>query len=42
MTSIVTALCILCETGALGEESVFIIGTEYIEYEVGAEFDETI
>jgi len=27
---------------ALGEENVFIIDTEYIEYEVGAEVEETI
>jgi len=42
MTSIVTSLCILCETDAIGEEIVFIIDTEYGEYEVGAEVEETI
>jgi len=42
MTSIVTPLCILCETDALGEEKVFIIDAECIACEVGAEVEETV
>jgi hypothetical protein len=42
MTSIVTPLCILCGTGALGEEKVFITDTECIECKGGAEVEETV